>query len=337
MPDFHLDFNDETDGHGIERELEINRSVYNEIQFSKKFLKAKKETSLRSKVREYTSKLQVTRKRLAIFILSLVPVLNWLPKYSYKRDLVRDMASGLTVGIMQIPQGMAYAMLTSLPPIYGLYVSFVPVLVYFIFGTSRHISLGTFAVVCLMNGEAIQMMTDKYEASIKLPNVGSNISSNATDDLVEAYRVEVAVSLSLLVGLLQIFLGIVQLGFVTMYLSDPLVSGFTTGAAFHILSSQVRHFLGLTVPRGTSSGIFGLFKLYYYFFTHLGDVNVSALITGITCAILLYILKYLNQRYQFKFPIPAELIVVILGAGISYGAKFNENFGTPILKRVPKG
>lgn len=127
------------------------------------------------------------------------------------------------------------------------------------------------------------------------------------------------------------------MGFLTIYLSDPLVSGFTTGAAFHILSSQVRHFLGLTVPAGTNSGVFSLFKLYKYFFTHLSDVNVSSVIIGIVCTIILFSLKYLNQRYKFKFPIPAELIVVILGAGISYGANFNKNFGTPILKEVPKG
>jgi len=341
MPGKPFDFAERDYNISPSYEFRIDRSVYNEFQFAKKFRKSEQEDNIKAKISASLSGRKCSRGTLLGFILSLIPVLKWLPNYNLKKDLVRDIAGGLTVGIMQIPQGMAYAMLTTLPPIYGLYVSFVPVLVYCIFGTSRHISLGTFAIVCLMNGDVIGKFVSNY--SPDEPNSSNmNFTMNTTMfdvnqvNLAE-YKTRVAVTLSFVAGIIQIGLGIVRLGFLTKYLSDPLISGFTTGAAFHILSSQFRHFLGMEVPSGTNSGYFSLFKLYTYFFTHLKEVNVSALLTGIICSMLLFLLKYANQKYKFKFPIPAELIVVALGCTVSYTIDFNKKFNTPILKMVPTG
>eukprot|EP00794_Sanderia_malayensis_P007107 gene7107-7911_t len=334
-----MDNEEEENVKKLPKKIEINRCVYNDATFAEKYLK-KKESKANSKFPSCTKK--CSGKKMWAFICSILPVLTWLPKYQMKKDLVRDIAGGLTVGIMQVPQGMAYAMLTTLPPIYGLYVSFVPVLVYFLFGTSRHVSVGTFAIVCLMSGEAVRQMVQDYQPTMPLQQGQTNASASGNGTFpasseLEQYKVQVAVSLAFSVGVVQLFLGIIRMGFLTVYLSDPLISGFTTGAAFHILSSQVRHFLGLTVPSGTTSGVFSLFKLYIYFFKNISDVNVSSLVIGIICSLLLFFLKYLNQRYKFKFPIPCELIVVVLGAGISYGANFNGRFGTPILKHIPGG
>lgn len=77
-------------------------------------------------------------------ISSSIPAVTWLKRYRWKDDLVYDMISGLTVAIMHIPQGMAYALLGNLPPVVGIYMAFFPVLVYFFFGTSKHVSMGNY-------------------------------------------------------------------------------------------------------------------------------------------------------------------------------------------------
>lgn len=84
-------------------------------------------------------------KRLLHRFLSFAPILFWLPKYRWKRDLPSDIIAGLTVGIMTVPQGMAYASLAEVPPVYGLYASFFSAFFYLFFGTSRHISVGRYS------------------------------------------------------------------------------------------------------------------------------------------------------------------------------------------------
>lgn len=75
-------------------------------------------------------------------IVSTVPAVKWLSKYNWRKDILPDIISGLTVAVMHIPQGMAYALLGNLPPVVGIYMAFFPVFVYFLFGTSKHVSIG---------------------------------------------------------------------------------------------------------------------------------------------------------------------------------------------------
>ena len=127
---------------------------------------------------------------------------------------------------MHIPQGMAYSLLASLPPIYGLYTSFYPVLIYWIFGTSKQISIGTFAVVSLMVASTIADLEPKY-----VPPIGFDpLSLNATTtnnylslDRNQA-RVMIAMANTFWVGVIQFLMSITQLGFITFYLSEPLVN-----------------------------------------------------------------------------------------------------------------
>lgn len=88
-------------------------------------------------------------------LLSIFPIFSWLSQYNLKNDLVGDIISGCTVAVMHIPQGMGYAMLANIPPITGIYTAFFPVLIYFFFGTSKHNSMGTFAVISIMVGKTV--------------------------------------------------------------------------------------------------------------------------------------------------------------------------------------
>jgi MFS superfamily sulfate permease-like transporter len=93
---------------------------------------------------------------LTRMVCKSIPIVEWLPKYNIKEYLPGDITAGFTVGIMQIPVGMAYALLAGVPPIVGLYMAFFPVLVYAIFGTSRHLSMGTLAVISLLVDKSVQ-------------------------------------------------------------------------------------------------------------------------------------------------------------------------------------
>ena len=140
---------------------------------------------------------------------------------------------------MHIPQGMAYSLLATLPPIYGLYTSFYPVLIYWIFGTSKQISIGTFAVISLMVASTITDLEPKY-----VPPVGFNASSPTNNpNVVSNYlsldrneaRVMIAMSNTFWVGVIQLGMHVFQLGFITSYLSEPMINsgvifGFKTNS-----------------------------------------------------------------------------------------------------------
>uniref|UniRef100_A0A8D0A8S6 Solute carrier family 26 member 6, like 2 n=1 Tax=Sander lucioperca TaxID=283035 RepID=A0A8D0A8S6_SANLU len=192
--------------------------------------------------------------RLKRTALSWVPVLSWLPYYSIRENAIGDLISGCSVGIMHLPQGMAYALLASLRPVFGLYTSLYPVLVYFIFGTSRHISVGTFAVISIMIGSVTERLAPDSNFIVN----GTNQTGSVDLDARDAYRVQIACSLTVLAGIFQILLGVVRFGFVVTYLSEPLVRGYTTGSACHVCVSQLKYLFGVTPARFT-----GPFSLIY--------------------------------------------------------------------------
>uniref|UniRef100_A0A8C9BFG2 Solute carrier family 26 member 6 n=1 Tax=Phocoena sinus TaxID=42100 RepID=A0A8C9BFG2_PHOSS len=176
--------------------------------------------------------------RARALLLQYFPVLAWLPQYPVRDWLLGDLLSGLSVAIMQLPQGLAYALLAGLPPVFGLYSSFYPVFIYFLFGTSRHISVGTFAVMSVMVGSVTESLA---------PDEAFLQASNSTVDVAarDAARVQVASTLSVLVGLLQVGLGLVHFGFVVTYLSEPLVRAYTTAASVQVFVSQLKYVFGL--------------------------------------------------------------------------------------------
>uniref|UniRef100_A0A8C1XBM8 Solute carrier family 26 member 5 n=1 Tax=Cyprinus carpio TaxID=7962 RepID=A0A8C1XBM8_CYPCA len=171
--------------------------------------------------------------------------LTWLPSYPLKQYLFGDIVSGISTGVMQLPQGLAYAMLAAVPPVFGLYSSFYPVLLYTFFGTSKHISIGTFAVISLMiGGVAVREAPDSMFAVN-----GTNASQVVDFEARDARRVEVVVALTTLVGIIQLVLGLLRFGFLAIYLTEPLVRGFTTAAAVHVSVSQIKYLLGVHTAR----------------------------------------------------------------------------------------
>ncbi|XP_029453377.1 solute carrier family 26 member 6-like [Rhinatrema bivittatum] len=286
------------------------------------------EPSLWSQARRNLSCSQPVVKSL---LLKIFPVLRWLPRYPIREWLVGDLISGISVGIIQLPQGLAYSLLAGLPPVFGLYTSFYPVFVYFLFGTSRHISVGSFAVLCVMIGSVTESLAPNQD--FMLPGNGTLLDTAARDKA----RVELASALTFLVGIFQFFLGLVQFGFVVTYLSDPLVSGYTTASAIHVTVSQLKNIFGFQLSQHTQplSLIYTLIKI----FTSLPQTNIGTLITSIISLGMLFAVKVINEKFSSKFlmPIPIELIMLIVSTGISYGLSLHEKFGIQTVGEIPVG
>ncbi|MFI8606481.1 SulP family inorganic anion transporter [Cellulophaga baltica] len=231
-----------------------------------------------------------------------IPILKWLPTYD-KRNLSKDLIAGLTVGIILVPQGMAYAMIAGLPPVYGLYAALFPVLMYMVFGTSRQVSVGPVAMDSLLVAAGLGALSI----------IG-----------IENY-VAMAILLAFMVGVIQFLLGVLKMGFLVNFLSRPVISGFTSAAAFVIIFSQLKHLLGAPIE---SSKMFH--QLVINAFDKFGESNLYDFAIGLSGIIIILVFKKINKK------IPAILIVVILGILAVYG--FNlEQYGVHVVGAIPTG
>ena len=208
--------------------------------------------------------------------------------------------AGLTVGVMLIPQGMAYAMIAGLPPIYGLYAAFLPQIIYSIFGTSRQLSVAPAAMISLLIGAGIsEMAVQGSEAYIKL-----------------------AILLALIVGILQLLFGLFRMGFLVNFLSRPVISGYTSSAAIIIGLSQLQHLLGVDMP---SSNL--IHEIIVNTGKHLGQIHYITVLIGVISILIIVFLKKINRF------LPGPLIIVV--AGILIASLLNLDVkGVQILKVV---
>ncbi len=230
------------------------------------------------------------------------PFLQWLSTYK-KQYFSQDLVAGLTVGIILIPQGMAYAMIAGLPPVYGLYASLFPIIMYVFLGTSRQVAIGPVAMDSLL--------------------VAASLGTLAITS-VENY-IAMAIVLAFLVGVIQILLGVLKMGFLVNYLSRPVISGFTSAAALIIIFSQVKHLLGIQVERATY-----FHQLVVNVFTKLVETNPLDFLIGSVGILLILFLKRISKK------IPSILIVVLIGIACVYFFKL-EALGVSLVGTVPSG
>ena len=223
---------------------------------------------------------------------------------SYDRSHFKnDAAAGLTTAVMLIPQGMAYAMLAGLPPIVGLYASTLPILIYALLGTSRELAVGPVAMVSLMVASSLG----------PLAAAGSN------------EYVTLAFVLALLVGVVQALMGFLRAGFLVNFLSHPVVSGFTSAAALIIGLSQLKHLLGVNLPRSHH-----IHELLIGAVQRIGEVQPITVAIGVGSIVTLVLLK----RYRPKWP--RALIVVAVTTVLVYTLRLDQA-GVAIVGEVPAG
>lgn len=236
----------------------------------------------------------------------ILPIFQWLPNYK-KSYLTGDVIAGLTVGIMLIPQGMAYAMIAGLPPVFGLYASLIPQIIYAIMGTSRQLAVGPVAMDSLLVASGL--------GALSLSGIDEYIS--------------MAIFLSLFMGSIQLLLGVLRMGFLVNFLSKPVISGFTSGAAIIIGLSQLKHLLGIDITRSNQ-----VHKLLINAFENISLTNIYALSIGIFSIILIKVIKKYNKKYSKRFP--AALVLVVIGVSVVYFFNLYD-FGLKIVGKVPSG
>ncbi|XP_009634361.1 chloride anion exchanger [Egretta garzetta] len=267
-------------------------------------------------------------QRVKKIALGLFPIFSWLPAYRFREWILSDIISGINTGLVAVLQGLAFALLVNVPPGYGLYAAFFPVLVYFIFGTSRHISVGPFPVLSLMVGGAvIRLVPDDSARNYTSMNISE----------IDEKRVMVAASVTFLSGIFQLLLGILQFGFIVIYLSHSLISGFTTAAAIHVVVSQLKFMLQLPVPGFNKP--FGIIYTLESVFSQITKTNIADLVTSLLVLLIVFVVKEMNDRYKTKLPtpIPIELLVTVLAALISYFIEFEEKFNVAVVGTLQEG
>ncbi|XP_016333793.1 solute carrier family 26 member 10-like [Sinocyclocheilus anshuiensis] len=306
----------------------VYRNIYTEDRFRQTYGtedQSRERERLRDRLAQRCSCSQVDCLHL---LQKRLPVSSWLPKYKLKKWLLGDIIAGLTVGIVHIPQGMAFALLTSVAPVYGLYTSFFPVVLYMLFGTGHHVSTGTFAVLSLMTGSVVEQL-------VPIPLALNSSSPEAAE--FEAQRIGVASAVAFLSGVMMLCMCGLQLGFLSTYLSEPIVKAFTSAAAFHVTVSQLQSMLGLRLPR--YAGAFSLFKTLASVMENVPHTNLAELVISLLCLAVLVPVKEVNSRFRerLRTPIPVEIITVIIATGITYAFSLDSKYDIQIVGHIPAG
>ena len=235
-------------------------------------------------------------------IKELIPILEWLPNYNSSR-LKGDFIAGITVSIILIPQGIAYALIAGLPPIYGLYCALVPQLVYAIFGSSRQVAIGPVAMDSLIVATGV-----------------STLALAGSDSYIA-----IAILLAFMVGSIQFLLGVFRLGFIVNFLSKPVISGFTSAVALTIGINQFRNLFGVDFVQ--SDQIQYVLEDIWF---NIIDFNSHTTVIGLTSVGVIILLRKINKK------IPNALLVVVVGIlTIRYfGDEFSD---VAIVKDIPSG
>ncbi len=231
-----------------------------------------------------------------------LPILEWLPNYT-KSLFKSDLVAGLTVWVMLVPQGMAYALLAGMPPIYGLYGGLVPLFLYAILGTSRQMSIGPVAVSALL--------------------VLAGISQIAEPTSPE--YISYVILTGFLIGIVQLLASFIRLGFLVNFLSHPVIAGFTSAAAIIIAVSQLKYLIGIEIPRFSA-----LTDTVSYAFQHIGEMHLPTFLFCIGGIALILGLKKINKT------IPGALVAAVLGILLVKFMGLDQQ-GIDIVKNVPEG
>ena len=248
--------------------------------------------------------------------------MNYAPRWllRYRREFLgQDILAGAIVAIMLVPQSMAYALVAGLPPQYGMYASILPLLAYAWFGSSMTLAVGPVAVTSLMTAAAL--------TPLFAPGSADYIAGAAL--------------LALLSGALLFIFGVLRFGFIAKLLSNPVISGFTSGSSLLILIGQIKPLLGMQVHGDTTVTI------VISIFRNLATLHRATAVVGIGALLLLVVsreyLAALMRKLGFSagiaslFPKLAPMLLVLGAIGIAGGLHIASRYGVAVVGLIPQG
>ncbi|KAJ9700418.1 hypothetical protein PVL29_005967 [Vitis rotundifolia] len=256
---------------------------------------------------------QPPSRKFVLGLQYLMPILEWAPRYTFQ-FFKSDLVAGITIASLAVPQGISYANLASLQPIVGLYSSFVPPLIYAMFGSSRDVAVGTVAVASLLLTSMIGGVVHPYEN----PKLYFQLAMTAT----------------FFSGILQTALGLLRLGFIVDFLSHATIVGFMGGAATIVCLQQLKGMLGLVhFTRGTD-----MVSVLKSVFTQVHQWRWESAVLGCLFLFFLLLTRYFSKRKPAFFWINAmaPLMSVILGSILVY-LTHAENHGVQVIGYLKKG
>ncbi|KAJ5572277.1 sulfate anion transporter [Penicillium sp. DV-2018c] len=230
---------------------------------------------------EWLCEIVPTGSQVGRYLLNLFPFLTWIGNYNLQW-LFGDLIAGITVGAVVVPQGMAYAQLANLEVQYGLYSSFMGVLIYWFFATSKDITIGPVAVMSTLTGTIVAEVQQQY------PDYPGHL---------------IASSLAVICGGIVFVLGILRLGFIVDFIPLPAISAFMTGSAISICAGQVSTMLGETDKFSTRGATY---KVIIDTLKHLPSSSLDAAM-GVTACAMLYIIRAACSYAAKKQPSKAKV------------------------------
>lgn len=232
----------------------------------------------------------------------IFPFLDWIPKVN-KGTLRSDFIAGITGAVIVLPQGVAFALIAGMPPIYGLYTAMIAPIITALYGSSNHMITGPATAISIVIFSSISPLAEPGTESF----------------------VALALVLTVLVGMIQLVMGFARLGTLVNFVSHTVVMGFTAGAAILIAVSQLKHVMGIKIATGSS-----IIETFSALYTGLDEFNLYIFITALVTLITAILLKWINKR------IPYMLIAMLIGGLVSF-LLGGESKGIPLVGEMPSG
>ncbi|KAH8648751.1 sulfate transporter family-domain-containing protein [Tricladium varicosporioides] len=274
----------------------LSRAVSGELSTDETLRRAKKLTGSAAKA---------LPSAIAKYLVDKVPIVRWLPTYSPKW-LLNDIIAGITIGVLLIPQALAYAKIATISGEFGLMSSWLPPLLYAVMGTSKDLSSGPTSIMGLLTAEII------------------------ADFIQEGYKAQtIAGVVTFVVGIYSLLVGLLKLGFVLDFISIPVLSGFVSAAGITIMLGQIPALFGETGVRSGTSNIL------YDFFTKLPQTKWLTLVIGFSGILLVTLMQMAGKRWGKQYrviwiiSICRNAIVLVIFTSLSFG--LNKDLKKPLF------